>query len=195
MRIDPGRYLFSKIECRDYDILIPFFCRRTGSCCNFYIPRIPYETLEVLAGDLGLAADSVIADYRFYYGKKMRGQAVRCPFLDNHNLCQIYYHSLRPRVCRLFPFSYGGEVIPSCPAHVEHHRLIDSITAGERDFMIYDASFCPNLELRSIPEDCWLDILKRFQSVPSLPEVAVHFVAFNEPEPTGEVMAMRQAWE
>jgi len=111
VKIEPERYLFSKIEYRDYDVLLPFSCRKTGSCCSVYVPRIPYEHLEVLAQYLGLPADEVIADYRFYYGKKLKGQSVRCPFLDNHNLCQIYHHFLRPWVCYLFPFSYGGEVI------------------------------------------------------------------------------------
>lgn len=195
MKIEPKRYLFSKIECRDYDILVPFFCRRTGSCCNVYVPRIPYEHLEVLAQYLGLPADEVIADYQFSRGKKLKGQAVRCPFLDNHNLCRIYHHSLRPWVCYLFPFSYEGEVIQSCPAHVEHRRLLGRLVAGEKEYSIYDASFCPNLDLRPIPEEKWLDILHRFQSVPSLPELAIAFIVLNEPELMAEGMAMYRAWE
>jgi Fe-S-cluster containining protein len=181
MIIEPGSYLFSKIECRDYDILLPFSCRKTGQCCSVYVPRSPYEHLEILSQYLGLKADAFIADYQFYYGKKLKGQAVRCPFLDDQNLCQIYHHTLRPWVCYLFPFSYGGEVIPSCPAHVEHRQLLDCLVAGEKEYNVYDSSFCPNLELRPIPEDRWLGILKRFQSAPSLPELAVSFVAFNEP--------------
>ena len=195
MRIEPGRYLFSKIECRDYDILVPFSCRKTGSCCSVYVPRIPYEHLEVLAKYLRQPVDAFITDYRFYYNKKLKGQAVRCPFLDNHDLCQIYHHYLRPWVCYLFPFSYGGELIKTCPAHVEHRQLLDSLVAGEKECNIYDSSFCPNLDLRAIPEDRWFGILKRFQSVPSLPELAVTFVVFNEPELVGELMAMHRSWE
>jgi len=56
----------------------------------------------------------------------------------------------------------------------------------KREWMIYDSSFCPKLDFRSIPEEKWLYILKRFQSTPSLPEVAVAFVVFNEPEPMGK---------
>jgi hypothetical protein len=51
MKIEPGKYLFSKIECRDYDILLPFFCRKTGGCCSVYVPRIPYGDLGVLGID------------------------------------------------------------------------------------------------------------------------------------------------
>ncbi|MFA5182352.1 MAG: YkgJ family cysteine cluster protein [Syntrophales bacterium] len=193
MIIEPGRYLFSKIECRDYDILLPFSCRKTGSCCSVYVPRIPYGHLEVLAQYLGLPADEVIADYQFSRGKKLKGQAVRCPFLDNHNLCRIYHHPLRPWVCYLFPFSYGGEIIQSCPAHVEHRRLLDCLVAGEKEYNVYDSSFCPNLDLRPIPEERWLDILKRFQSASSLPELAVAFVVFNEPVLMGELMAMHRS--
>ena len=115
MKIEPERYLFSKIECRDYDILLPFSCRKTGSCCSVYVPRIPYEHLVVLAKYLGQPVESFIADYQCHYGKRLKGQPVRCPFLDNHNLCEIYYHSLRPWVCHLFPFSYSGEVINNMP--------------------------------------------------------------------------------
>jgi len=193
MRIEPEKYLFSKIECRDYDILIPFSCRKTGKCCSIYVPRIPCDDLEVLAKYLGLRADELVADYQFYYDRKLKGNAVRCPFLSTHNLCQIYYHSLRPWVCYLFPFSYGGEVIKTCPAHVEHRHLLDCLVAGEKEYNVYDSSFCPNLVLRSIPEERWLGILKKFQSIPSLPEVAISFIALNKPELTGEGMAMHQA--
>ncbi|MCK9197517.1 MAG: YkgJ family cysteine cluster protein [Syntrophales bacterium] len=195
MKIKPGKYLFSKIECRDYDILVPFSCRKTGSCCSVYMPRIPYEHLEILAKYLGLPTDEVIADYQLHYGKKLKGQSVRCPFLDNHNLCQIYHHSLRPWVCYLFPFSYDGEAIQSCPAQVEHRHLLDCLVAGEKEYDVYDSSFCPNLDLRPIPEERWLTILKRFQSVPSLPEMAVTFAAFNEPELMREGKAMYRSWE
>lgn len=195
MKIEPGRYLFSKIECRDYDVLLPFSCRKTGSCCSVYMPRIPYEHLEVLAQYLGLPADEVTADYQLHYGKKLKGQSVHCPFLDNHKLCQIYYHPLRPWVCYLFPFSYGGEVIQSCPAHVEHHHLLDCLVAGEKEYNVYDSSFCPNLDLRPIPEERWLNILLRFQSVPSLPEMAMAFVAFNTPGLMREGMAIHRSWE
>jgi len=103
---------------------------------------------------------------------------------------RLELHTLRPWVCYLFPFSYGGEVIHSCPAHVEHRQLLDCLVIGEKEYNVYDSSFCPNLDLRPIPEDRWLGILKRFQSAPSLAEMAVSFVAFNEPELMGEGMAI-----
>lgn len=190
MKIEQGKCLFSKIEYRDYDIIVPFSCRKTGSCCDIYVPRIHYDHLEVLAKYLELPADEFIADYRFCYGRKLRGQAVRCPLLDNHNLCRIYHHFLRPWACYLFPFSYGGEVIQSCPAHVEHRRILDSLVAGEKECYLYDASFCPNLDLRPVPEEKWLDILRRFQSAPSLPETEIAFIALNEPELMAEGMSM-----
>ncbi|MCX5908626.1 MAG: hypothetical protein NTY64_15975, partial [Deltaproteobacteria bacterium] len=60
----------------------------------------------------------------------------------------------------------------------------------EKEYNVYDSSFCPNLDLRPIPEDRWLDVLKRFQAVSSLPKLAVAFVVLNKPELTGEGMAM-----
>jgi hypothetical protein len=78
---------------------------------------------------------------------------------------------------------------------VEHHHLLDCLVAGEREYNVYDSSFCPNLDLRPIPEERWLDILKRFQSASSLPGLAVAFVVLNEPVLMGELAAMRGLWE
>jgi len=40
-----------------------------------------------------------------------------------------------------------------------------------------------------------LNILRRFQSVSSLSEMAVAFVAFNEPGLMGEGMSIHRSWE
>jgi hypothetical protein len=61
---------------------------------------------------------------------------------------------------------------------------------GERECTVYDSSFCPNLELRPIPQDRWCEISARFQSVPSLPAMSAAFFAFNEPAMLGESMSM-----
>lgn len=97
--------------------------------------------------------------------------------------------------CRDYDFSYGGEAIQSCPAHMEHRHLLDCLVAGEKEYDVYDSSFCPNLDLRPIPEDRWLDVLLRFQSAPSLPEMSVSFVAFNKLELMREGKAMHRSWE
>jgi Fe-S-cluster containining protein len=195
MVIEPDRYQFSKIECQDCDILLPFICRRTGSCCSVYVPRFSFHDLEIIARDLNLQSNDFLSEYQSCYLKRISGHSVRCPLLEGSNHCLIYQHPLRPQVCRLFPFSYGGEVITSCPAHVEHRRLLDCLMEGERECMFYDSSFCPNLELRPIPEDRWSEILTRFQSTPSLPAMSVAFFTFNKPALTGEGMAMHRSWE
>jgi hypothetical protein len=73
---------------------------------------------------------------------------------------------------------------------VEHRRLLDCLVEKEKEYTVYDSSFCPNLELRPIPEDRWCEILARFQSILSLPAMSVAFVAFNNPALPGEGMAM-----
>jgi Fe-S-cluster containining protein len=185
MVIEPDRYQFSKIECQDYDILLPFICRRTGSCCSIYVPRLSFHDLEIIVRDLNLS-DDFLPEYQSCYLTRITGHSVRCPLLEGSNHCLIYQHPLRPQVCRLFPFSYGGEVVKSCLAHVEHRRLLACLMAGERECTVYDASFCPNLELRPIPEDRWSEILARFQSTLSLPAMSVAFFAFNKPALTGK---------
>jgi Fe-S-cluster containining protein len=195
MVIEPDRYQFSKIECRDCDILLPFICRRTGSCCSVYVPRFSFHDLEIIERDLNLQSNNFFSEYQSCYLKRITGHSVRCPLLEGSNHCLIYQHPLQPQVCRLFPFSYGGEVITSCPAHVEHRRLLDCLVEGERECMVYDSSFCPILELRPIREDRWCEILARFQSTPSLPAMSVAFFAFNEPTLTGEGMAMHRSWK
>jgi len=66
---------------------------------------------------------------------------------------------------------------------------------GERECTVYDSSFCPNLELRPIPEDRWSEILARFQSTPSLPAMSIAFFAFNTPALTGGGMAIHRSWK
>jgi hypothetical protein len=78
---------------------------------------------------------------------------------------------------------------------VEHRRLLDCLAEGERERTVYDSSFCPNLELRPIPEDRWSEILARFQSTLSLPAMSVAFFVFNEPALMGEGMAMHRSRE
>jgi hypothetical protein len=65
---------------------------------------------------------------------------------------------------------------------------LDYLVANEKEYTVYDSSFCPNLELRPIPEDRWCEILARFQSTPSLPAMSIVFFAFNEPALKGEGM-------
>jgi hypothetical protein len=83
--------------------------------------------------------------------------------------------------------------VPRIPS--EHLEILSQYSwlqadACTADYHVYDSSFCPNLDLLPIPKDRWLGILKRFQSASSLPEMAVYFVAFNEPELMGKGMAI-----
>jgi hypothetical protein len=51
--IEKNKYLFSKIELADYDIVVPFVCRRDGSCCRTYMSHIPEKDLIEFADYLG----------------------------------------------------------------------------------------------------------------------------------------------
>ncbi len=99
--------------------------------------------------------------------EKNTRQAEACIFLNEQKLCRIYDHLLRPADCRLYPFSYGG-ADADCVAYLEHARVVKILLMNERSFEIYDASFCPNPDVRLIPYSKWPEIRRtlRLSNVP-----------------------------
>ena len=88
------------------------------------------------------------------YLKRIRGKPEACIFLNDQKLCRIYNHPLRPSDCRLYPFSYG-RTDADCAAYLEHTRVVEALLTNEKAFEIYDASFCPNPDVRIIPDSKW----------------------------------------
>jgi Fe-S-cluster containining protein len=117
------------ISFGDYDILVPFVCRRCGNCCRNYDPIVELEMLPEIALCLGepiaaiqrrLGANSLAHD---------AGQPTDCCFLHpRHSGCIIY--EIRPTSCRQFPPLTGvgaGDV--DCPGYREYSRVRNEFTA------------------------------------------------------------------
>jgi Fe-S-cluster containining protein len=175
---DPKKDLFSKIEAVGYDILVPFVCVKTGGCCSVYMPLIPERHLMQIAHDLhedeGELFDACMTRFR----TNMTTHPKPCVFLDENNLCRIYEHALRPLVCRLYPFSYGGGS-EKCPSYQEHKRFLTLLAHHSAPCSIYDASFCPNRDVRRIPERHWPGILESFLKGKPFPEMEKKFMEWN----------------
>ena len=107
-------FLFTKIEFRDFDIVVPFVCTCCGWCCEHYLPRFTEREVLRIAGDAHLQCDDTLRQYLEGYEKKRHGRDVSCIFLLGNGLCGIHDHPLRPEVCRLYPFSFrdGDERCP-----------------------------------------------------------------------------------
>jgi Fe-S-cluster containining protein len=176
--IDIKTVLFSKIEGPAYDILVPFVCLKTGGCCSIYMPLIPERDLMEIAHDLHQDEGELFGAYMSCFRKSISTRPEPCIFLDQNNLCRIYEHSLRPSVCRLYPFSYGGGA-ERCPSHQQHKRFLSILSRHIPLCQIYDASFCPNLDARRIPDQDWPEILETFRKGRPRPELEKKFIEWN----------------
>ncbi|MCX7816749.1 MAG: YkgJ family cysteine cluster protein [Syntrophales bacterium] len=178
-KIDPKRGLFTKIEFPDLDLIVPFVCRKSGRRCKTYTPYIPDNHLIIIARDLHRNEDELLKTYRERYLSKLTTHPQPCPFQRHDNLCAIYEHPLRPRVCWLYPFSFqGGDM--ECPGYVEHVSVRDMLIENEKGVVFYDASFCPDLSLRPIPEWRWKQFKKRIIKAHPCWEMVIKFLMWNE---------------
>lgn len=173
-------YLFTKIRFPDYDLLVPFACECCGTCCARYIPHfLPEEVLRI-AGDKRWQPDETLQRYLECYDAKLHGHPGPCPFLGSERHCMIHDHPLRPEVCRLYPFSFrdGDE---RCPSFRDHQRIVGALTADAGVFELEDSSFCPETELRPVPDEVWPSLLHRFLASGPPAGVISPFVAINHP--------------
>ncbi len=171
--------LFTKIEFLHFDLVIPFICRQCGTCCRTYTPMMSAEDLEVIARYLKIPENELFSRHEEYRLRYIAGRPLLCPF-NEEKRCLIYRHPLRPDVCRLFPFSFGRPKIRGCPGYDEHTRIVDAFLDGEKDFEIYDSSFCPAPSRRRPPETEWGQLrLALTRAGPSRLAVR-HFIRMND---------------
>ena len=170
--------IFTKIELPGHDIVVPFICRKCGTCCMTYIPRVSTEDLMIIAQDLQWSPEDLINCHTDTYMKRIRGKPGPCVFLDDQGLCMIYNHPLRPDVCRLYPFSFGG-TDADCDAYLEHIRVVQILLADEKFFEIYDASFCPNRDVRLISDSKWSEICRKLKLSNASSEMIKEFLILN----------------
>ena len=171
--------LFTKIELPGNDIVVPFICRKCGTCCMTYIPRMPAEDLVTISRYLKWSPEELISRHTEVYQKKLRGKPETCIFLNDEKLCRIYKHSVRPDVCQLYPFSFGG-TDADCSAYREHTRFAEILLMNEKSFEIYDSSFCPNQEVRLIPDSKWPEICRKLRLANASREMVRKFLIMND---------------
>ncbi len=178
--------LFTRILFEAFDLSIPFFCHRCGTCCKTYMPGMDYRHLQIICRDMNLVEEDIFSSYAQCRRRYITGHPEPCIFQEE-NLCMIYNHSLRPDVCYLYPFSYDKPVIVDCPGYDEHQRLIEIFLKGDVSFEIYDSSFCPCLPARSVPAGQWPMIAEMWRSAELSEEKFKEFEAMNRgrlsPEP------------
>lgn len=175
-----GGVLFTKIRLAENDVLVPFACTCCGTCCKRYIPHFLPEEILRIARDKHWDADRTLTHYLECFDAKLHGHPGPCPFLGPDGLCTIHEHPLRPEVCRLYPFSFGdGD--DRCPSYCDHRRIVAALTAGTGDFDLYDSSFCPQDDLRPVPDEIWPSVLYRFLAAGPPAAVIARFVAINHP--------------
>ena len=170
--------IFTKIEMPGYDIVVPFVCRKCGTCCMTFIPRISVEDLMAVAKYLKWSPEDLVKNHNDIYLKRLRGKPEPCIFLNDQRLCMIYSHPLRPDVCRLYPFSFGG-TDADCDAYLEHTRVVQILLTDEKSFEIYDASFCPNCDVRLIPDSNWPEICRKLKLSNASSEMIRDFLILN----------------
>lgn len=184
-----GGYLFTKIRFADYDVLVPFHCTCCGWCCEHYLPRFTESEIQRIAEDEHRQRDETIRQYLEGYEEKRHGRDVRCIFLLASGLCGMHDHPLRPEVCRLYPFSFRSSD-ERCPAYRDHRRIVTALTGDTEVFDLYDSSFCPEAELRPVPDELWPTVWRRFIEADPPVEVILPFIRLNrEPRPEAEKYA------
>jgi Fe-S-cluster containining protein len=171
-------YLFTKIVFADYDVLVPFVCEQCGWCCEHYVPRLLPEEVLRIADDEHWLREETLGHYMEDYDAMLHGHSGPCPFLEEDHLCAIHDHPLRPDVCRLYPFSFcdGDE---RCPSFLAHRRIVRALTRDAEPFEHYDSSFCPDLQLRPIPDETRPEIRRKFLEADPPAEGIRPFLALN----------------
>lgn len=148
---------FKVVACREYDIIVPFFCHRCGNCCRNYEPVIEFELLPEIAHATGGTIDAIQNRLRADSLSHSAGQPRDCCFLDPLQLRCIIYE-IRPTACRQFPALGGfGVGAVDCPGYREHRSVLDEFTARLKEIPGGPAGSARGR--RPIPPDAREDVL------------------------------------
>ena len=169
--------LLSNIIFKDYDLFIPFICLRTGKRCQTFMPHISDNDLEQIACYLHKKGEEIQNQYKECIRMKHTATPLPCIFLNKETKeCTIY--SLRPDCCRLYPFSFGGGDL-NCPGYREHLRIVETMVVGSSDYTVYDSSFYPHEDPRSVPVGEWKKLLRKFMDAKPSPSMVQAFIDLN----------------
>lgn len=180
--MDKKDFLFSIIELRRYDVLIPFICQRCGACCRNFAPQIPADDWPKIVQYLNKPQEEIKRQHKECYMRKFTETPADCIFLDGKHHCMIY--PLRPEGCRLYPFTDFGACDRNCPGHGEFHRIVDAFFNSR----IYAAMWEPGSyrrkdKLRTVPIREWPKLLRKFMKAqPSNAMVQKFFKINNVPK-------------
>ena len=169
--------LFTKICFDQYDVFVPFECRRCGKRCRTYTPRFSEDTVEEIAHYLHKQPHVVRHLYEERHKTRYHTNALPCPFFNEEkNECSIY--PLRPECCRLYPFSFReGDM--NCPAYRHHIQIVSSIKNLDHFRDTFDSSFCPVRRSKPIPEHKWPEILHHFMLIEKSFQMIWKFIRMN----------------
>jgi Fe-S-cluster containining protein len=169
--------LFSKIIFKDYDLIIPFVCQKTGKRCKTFMPHISDNDLEEIACYLHKKGEDIHNQYKECSKMKHTATPLPCIFFNKETTeCTIY--PLRPNCCRLYPFSFGGGDL-NCTGYREHLRLVETMVAGSSDYTIYDSSFHSHEDPRSVPLGKWKKLLRKFTDAKPSASMIQAFIDLN----------------
>jgi len=145
------------------------------------MPHISDNDLVKIACYLHKKDEEIHRQYKECIGIKHTATPLPCIFLNTEtNECIIY--PLRDGCCRLYPFSFGGGD-RNCPEYREHLRIVETMVVGPGDCMIYDSSFCPHEDTRSVPIGEWEKLLRKFMDAkPSVSMVRAFINLHHIPE-------------
>lgn len=171
--------IFTKMQFPDFDVYLPFECRRCGNCCNGYMPRFSFDDLLQIAIYYGASEQELFDSYRQAFSLRIRGEKARCIFMHG-SLCSIYDHPLRPQACILFPFSFQYANIRDCPGYDLHHEMLRTMLEGEQGYSLFDSSFCPVEPFRPPPETLGEKFWHRFIGLRPSPMLVRKYLVINE---------------
>jgi Fe-S-cluster containining protein len=119
-------YPHRAVPCGEFDILVPFVCRRCGNCCRNYDPIIELELLPEIARRLEETIDVVQRRLNADTLAHIDGRPTDCRFLHPaRSECIIY--EIRPAACRHFPpMAGGGAGAVDCPGYREYSTVLNA---------------------------------------------------------------------
>jgi len=171
--------LYTRIRYERFDLFVPFLCRKCGKRCRTYVPRFTEKHIKEISDHLGIPFAECFRRCRDRHRPGTPGASPSCPFFSKRDrLCGIY--PLRPDVCRLYPFSFGGGDL-SCPEYRRHVRIVDRMTRGETVLDVHDPSFRPVEEFRPVPAEEAGRMLAKFLRAARCGDLLGEFLLLNRP--------------
>ncbi len=150
------------IECSDYDIVVPFVCRRCGNCCRNYFPAIEVNTLPEIAGILNRTIHEIQDRLNEGCDAHNSGKPVDCFFLEpGGSRCRI--HEVKPDGCRWFPsLTRAGPDNVDCPGYREFSDAVKALCRNENGAEVQGEGHWKRF--RRIPDTEWQDALKKLEA-------------------------------